>query len=224
MILKCVVQVSRLFILWLTHDPKLLPQIWPSENLCLKLSNSPRIFPQNKTSWSYCVSHHATWTVGDRGTFFITLVISKHDAMIWNAFLGLPVVSIIWWHTSGKSCFLNKQTSGVEFIQDTRRIHQSWSFFIFTCIKTLSSSHFNCFFLFSKISSIRLWLNAYRRHRLKTNLSTFAGTMDVDVASFRFLQSLRPKKEIPWPSKQTNISCTLVISERKLCNPQNVFF
>lgn len=146
MILKSVVQVSRLFILWLTHDPKLLPQIWPSENLCLKLSNSPRIFPQNKTSWSYCVSHHATWTVGDRGTFFITLVISKHDAMIWNAFLGLPVVSIIWWHTSGKSCFLNKQTSGVEFIQDTRRIHQSWSFFIFTCIKTLSSSHFNCFF------------------------------------------------------------------------------
>ena len=97
-------------------------------------------------------------------------------------------------------------------------------FFHFYLHQNIEFKSFQLFFFFSKISSIRLWLNAYRRHRLKTNLSTFAGTMDVDVASFRFLQSLRPKIEIPWPSKQTNISCTLVISERKLCNPQNVFF
>lgn len=65
-------------------------------------------------------------------------------------------------------------------------------FFHFYLHQNIEFKSFQLFFL--KISSIRLWLNAYRRHRLKTNLSTFAGTMDVDIASFRFPQSLRPKK------------------------------
>ncbi len=127
----------------LTYALKLLPQIWPSDIICLILSNS-----------------HSTWPVRDRGTFFCwsanmipSLKLTWHLKMdgwntsfllgwpifrgyvsfregivIWHAFLGLPVVSIIWWHTSRKWWFSVRED--VEFIEDTSRIQMSVSFCI----------------------------------------------------------------------------------------------
>ena len=94
------------------------------------------------------------------------LCYARHQQTWYNDMKRFSWVAGCFYHgtLAASDGFLNKQTSEiVEFIQDTRRIHQS-SFFIFTCIKTLSSSHFICFCL--KISSIRLiyiyiYINAY---------------------------------------------------------------